>query len=489
LRRQRAFSRGAAVRSADGENSVGSGHLGWRDDWLSDWEVSVGEETYQLHAVMLARASSFFRGNIRMAARGFERHSNLTELLPQSCLPAFELALDFIYSPPGADFVVPRTQALYLLKVADVLGIDSLAEAVAKDVERKFVDFAPHLMQQYFTFHLPGTDDGPVFLKVRNSLIHIIVRRFGAFLVDPVARAIMLSWPVDILAAILGVDELRVAHEDDVFDFVSDRMLLLAHGATLSGEEPVLRSVVPAGSLFSASDGEETANLTTGEADQGALLWNCVRTDYLSAEKMKDAALLGEHLGRPDIIAAAFDSLVMRASLSRRRGFPVRPRRPLLPAWVRPPMSNEIDFCFHYGDGTRFTCEEELRSRPKRIGDMVVRLLAYPAGEDNESKGFLSVFIAVVPQPTYPPGWSFNQVRYTMSCLSWLVETPPFEQTITMDFSDEEAVGWGWPNFIQEDGMDDFISPDGFVCLRAAIHADFIGQTFLRRRRVRLLDT
>merc|ERR1719323_419455 len=89
-----------------------------------------------------------------------QRSSDLTEVLPQSCHMAFEDALDFIYSENQAAFEVPASKALLLLKLADILGIGGLFDAMGRRIEAAFPAKAPLLLEQYCRFHIPGTDDG-----------------------------------------------------------------------------------------------------------------------------------------------------------------------------------------------------------------------------------------------------------------------------------------------------------------------------------------
>merc|ERR1719487_1258598 len=96
------------------------------------------------------------------------------------------------------------------------------------------------------------------------------------------------------------------------------------------------------------------------------------------------------------------------------------PRHPILPSGVPPPISTEIDFCFHYTRATEFACGEALRSFPKRIGDLVLRLLVFPAGTDTGvARGSLSIFMEAVPQPHWPRDWEFPNIRYAIQCIRW----------------------------------------------------------------------
>ena len=68
----------------------------------------------------------------------------------------------------------------------------------------------------------------------------------------------------------------------------------------------------------------------------------------------------------------------------------------------------------------QYACGEALRSQPKRIGDVVLRVLVFPAGTDTGvARGSLSVFLEAVPQPTWPRDWEFANIRYAIACIRW----------------------------------------------------------------------
>merc|ERR1719203_1467002 len=116
------------------------------------------------------------------------RGSDLTEVLPQSCHAAFEDALDFIYSENQSGFEAPASKALLLLKIADILGIGGLFDAMGRRIEAAFPATAPLLLEQYCRFHIAGTDDGAALRKIREGAVELIVQKFQPFLPNPEMR-------------------------------------------------------------------------------------------------------------------------------------------------------------------------------------------------------------------------------------------------------------------------------------------------------------
>merc|ERR1719382_12214 len=114
-----------------------------------------------------------------------KKGSDLTEVLPLSCHAAFEDALDFIYSENQSGFEAPASKALLLLKIADILGIGGLFDAMGLRIESAFSETAPLLLEQYCRFHIPGTDDGAALRRIREGAVTLIVQKFQPFLANP----------------------------------------------------------------------------------------------------------------------------------------------------------------------------------------------------------------------------------------------------------------------------------------------------------------
>ncbi|CAL1146789.1 unnamed protein product [Cladocopium goreaui] len=470
--------------------SGGSGSmtsLSWRDARFSDWTVQVGEKFYHLHAFLLARASLFFESHMSIAARaeqGNAKGSDLTEVLPTSCHSAFEDALDFMYSENQAAFEAPASKALLLLKIADILQISSLFEAMGRRIEAAFEDTAPLLLEQYCRFHIPGTDDGAALRQIRDGAVDLIVRKFQPFLTNAEMKTALLRLPARVLVEILQADELLVASEDVVFDFVLSRL----HGELESDgpNGPNEKDPRP-------SDGEKasTPERQDGEdSDDEEALWDQVRWAFLSSTKFAQALALGNSLLKPEVTQRALTVRTTRFDLGGAEAFgsmgymnSLVPRRPILPPGVPPPTSTEIDFCFHYAHSEQYACGEALRSQPKRIGDVVLRVLVFPAGTDTGvARGSLSVFLEAVPQPSWPRDWEFANIRYGIACIRWPSgsgETWAAKKKSDLWTFKANRLDRGWHDFLAPGEIHRYLGPDGFVCIRGSLEQECLGRAFL----------
>ncbi|CAE7740529.1 trim71 [Symbiodinium pilosum] len=451
----------------------------------------VGEKTYHLHAFLLASLLSLApMSHFGMASRAESdgkaaKGSDLSEVLPQSCHGAFEDALDFMYSENQAAFEAPASKALLLLKIADILGINSLFDAMGRRIEAAFADTAPLLLEQYCRFHIPGTDDGAALRQIRDGAVDLIVKKFQPFVTNSDMKTALLRLPARVLAEILNADELLVESEDAVFDFVLDRLQLGesaelegGHGAESSSTEPVETGKASTSRLDYMDESDEEA------------LWDEVRWAYLSSRKFAQALALHKTLLKPQVTLRALTARAARFDLGGAEAFAtlghqsIVPRKPILPPGVPPPSSTEIDFCFHYAHSEQYACGQALRSQPKRIGDVVLRVLVFPAGTDTGvARGSLSVFLEAVPQPHWPRDWEFANIRYGIACMKWPSgggETcpAPKKKSDLWTFK-ANRLDRGWHDFLAPGEIHRFLGPDGFVCIRGSLEQECLGRAFL----------
>eukprot|EP00929_Paragymnodinium_shiwhaense_P063956 TRINITY_DN32001_c0_g1_i1.p1 TRINITY_DN32001_c0_g1~~TRINITY_DN32001_c0_g1_i1.p1 ORF type:complete len:624 (-),score=114.34 TRINITY_DN32001_c0_g1_i1:184-2055(-) len=512
--------------------------LSWRDGRFSDWTVKLGDSVYNLHGFILARASSFFESHMSMHARqqsdgtstGF-RGSDLTTVLPVSCYCAFEDALDFIYSENQAGFEAPPAKALLLLKIANILMISGLFNAMHKSIQESFEEMAPLLLEQYCRFHIPGTDDGDALGEIREHAVELVVKKLQPFLAIQTMRNALLQLPPDMLADILARDELRVACEDTVFDFVVMRLREASSRANMPAcsssssncdappaspalpppppppvaSEPGCSSAQSSGAAASASSGDAgSLGIMSGNtnlidscavlalpetAADEEVLWLKIRWQYLSAHKFAAALNLGQRGMLPShILAHALQSRIAQLDIGGAEAFGsvyshVGPRSPILPDGVPPPTSMEIDFAFHVASEDQYACGDALRSQPKLIGDLVLRLLVFPCGTDTGvARGSVSVFLEAVPQRSWPRDWEFANIRYAISCVRW--PTTATEAWHAKRKSDvwtfkPHRLDRGWHDFLSPGEIHRYIGPDGFVCLRGSVEPESLGRAFL----------
>ena len=454
-----------------------------------DWTVQVGDKFYKLHAFLLARASLFFESHMSIAARteqGNAKGSDLTEVLPTSCHSAFEDALDFMYSENQAAFEAPASKALLLLKIADILQISSLFEAMGRRIEAAFEDTAPLLLEQYCRFHIPGTDDGAALRQIRDGAVELIVRKFQPFLTNSEMKTALLRLPARVLVEILDADELLVASEDVVFDFVLSRLQLEelpdSDGPNDKDPSPQTSDNGDKASPSAHQDGEDS--------DDEEALWDRVRWAFLSSTKFAQALALGKSLLKPEVTQRALTARTTRFDLGGAEAFSsmtymgsLVSRRPILPPGVPPPTSTEIDFCFHYAHSEQYACGEALRSQPKRIGDVVLRVLVFPAGTDTGvARGSLSVFLEAVPQPSWPKDWEFANIRYGIACIRWPSgsgETWAAKKKSDLWTFKANRLDRGWHDFLAPGEIGRYLGPDGFVCIRGSLEQECLGRAFL----------
>jgi len=315
-------------------------------------------------------------------------------------------------------------------------------------------------------------------------------------------RTAMLRLPAGVLAEILEADELRVAGEDIVFDFVAARLQgavvegrggadVTASGSGAGADDAPEEGTGGAVSSRRSADGSECSPLPDRDDDL-ELLWKRVRWANLSVGKFAEALSLGRRLLRPEVALDALTAGIARSDLSGTQAFAamgahsfalVPPRRPILPPGVPPPTSTEIDFCFHYAHAEQFMCGDALRSQPKRIGDMVLRVLVFPAGTDTGvAKGSLSVFLEAAPQPRWPPDWEFTNIRYAIACIRWPTgsgETWAAKRKSDLWTFKAARLDRGWHDFLAPGEIHKYLGPDGFVCIRGSLEPKCLGRTFL----------
>jgi len=158
-------------------------------------------------------------------------------------------------------------------------------------------------------------------------------------------------------------------------------------------------------------------------------------------------------------------------------------RQAILPPGVPQPLSTEIDFCFHYTGPEQYACGEAIRSQPKRIGDVVLRVLVFPSGTDTGvARGSLSIFLEAVPQVCWPRDWEFASVRYAIACFRWPTgsgETWAAKRKGDLWTFKANRLDRGWHDFLSPGEVHRYLGPEGFICIRGAIEPECLPRCFL----------
>lgn len=431
----------------------------WREGRFSDWVVNIGSMKYPLHAFTLARASLFFENQMEQQSQlpgGSKRETDLTDVLPESCWGVFDTLLDFLYSDNQAFFEIPASKALLLLKSADILGMPKLFECAKGRVVEEIEENAPILSEQFCSFHVPGSQDSAM-LQVVEECVRLIIERFQSYLARPDCRESLLRLPQDILLDILGHDDLAVASEDDVGDFM----------------------VAYTKQQCSASDLSRINDL-----------WRCVRWSHLGVKKFNDLVTVAQGLLSSEILVEAYTCRLRDRELqSNSPGMPSRrtlqtlKKRIVRPPEIPPPSSTDIDFCIYFGDSDRFALGQSLRSEPLWVGDLVLRVLVFPCGTNTGvAHGSLSVFLEAVPQSHWPPDWEFSQIKYSIVCYRWPApnaDRRPLKRKVDTWTFRSSKLDRGWHDFLQPSEVKKFVSPSGFLLIRGSIEASCLSRTFL----------
>lgn len=440
--------------------------LSWRDGKWSNWTVLLGDKCYRLHTFNLARASLFFESTMNFTAnQGSDKfETDLSSVLPHACWASFESSLDFIYCDDQCAFKIDPASALYVFKIADILGIARLFEAAKCTIEQSFTHWAPTFLEQCTQL---GKDEGQQdeHLKIiRETSQRLLVTRFQPYFFQAETRAPLLNLPENVIAEILADDDLAAKNEDIVFEFV-DKYTAMHPGRIA--------------------------------------LWSHVRWFYLTPTCLEQACE-ATNLS-PQATRSLMQSMARRVSKgefssSSTLQWPlteIKPRarlRPELPL----PGPHEIEFIFFYGDlGLGHRANDEITSGPesflqgnsirspcKRVGDFVFRLLVFPAGSrTGVASGSLSVFLEAVPQPDWPEDWEFPSVRYRISCYHLPEACQKQSAKTKTDCWTFKAskVDRGWHDFIGPTELDSFMSPSGFVCLRGSISNESLSRMWLNR--------
>lgn len=263
--------------------------------------------------------------------------------------------------------------------------------------------------------------------------------------------ASLLRLPTDVLQELLGSDQLVIAHEDIVFDIV-----LKLQERTDSGKQ---------------------------------YLWSCVRWAYLSANTWR--AILEER--PPSLDPQTFEgALITRLSHVDRALFrhsessclKSRSQSKKLPTRIQKCLKENnawnlqegqfIKYCMYAGDGSQFKKGDAFYSDQVMFGPMIVaRLKVYPQGAAVDTSIGFSVVFEIVPQPSWPKNWKFENTAYTIVCWGGQVDVVKTDKFTFQQRRDDGGDGTdrGWHDLISWKDMG-LYTCDGFLHLGAAVKLD-----------------
>lgn len=225
----------------------------WRTGEHSDWTLTVGDQEYKVHKVIVAtgeRASAFLAAAFRKHLGDADEHTDLTSLLPKQCWAHFEAVLDFIYSEK---LEIKANSWGPLVKMADVLQMGTLYTKCIEEgnsflSSEEAEKHAPRLAIDAVELQLGG--------NLQDEVIQIAVDLMATCFKGLKTKDLVMQ-PVEVLQSLLSRDDLEIDNEDAIFD------LLVELSKTLS-----------------------KAHME--------LLWRCCRLQRLSSARVLEVALINE---------------------------------------------------------------------------------------------------------------------------------------------------------------------------------------------------
>mmetsp|Transcript_22109 Transcript_22109/g.51977 ORF Transcript_22109/g.51977 Transcript_22109/m.51977 type:complete len:463 (+) Transcript_22109:54-1442(+) len=367
----------------------------WRTGEHSDWTLTVGDQEYKVHKVIVAtgeRASAFLAAAFRKHLGDADEHTDLTSLLPKQCWGHFEAVLDFIYSEK---LEIKANSWGPLVKMADVLQMGTLYTKCIEEgnsflSSEEAEKHAPRLAIDAVELQLGG--------RLQDEVIQIAVDLMAACFKGLKTKDLVMQ-PVEVLQSLLGRDDLEIDNEDAIFD------LLVELSRTLS----------------------------KGHME---LLWRCCRLQRLSSARVLEVALINEIPKSAVVWALAHRS---------------PPPRPVAPPWAAPWASNlqprGREIVFVVPNAKSYAPKSNVRSESHRLLDRFSwRLLIFPGGtanpESKSSSGTTGAFVELVPDADIDE-WTVNNIKYWITLVNWKDERTNVNKEHKFHFSHTE-VDNGW---------------------------------------------
>eukprot|EP00929_Paragymnodinium_shiwhaense_P054812 TRINITY_DN27478_c0_g1_i1.p1 TRINITY_DN27478_c0_g1~~TRINITY_DN27478_c0_g1_i1.p1 ORF type:complete len:453 (+),score=89.23 TRINITY_DN27478_c0_g1_i1:98-1456(+) len=352
----------------------------WRSGEYSDWKLTLGDKEYAIHKIIVStgnRCSLFLRACFRKHCDDKDI-TDLSELLPKVCWEHFDSLLDFIYD---VDIAITPNAWGALLKMSDVLQVRLL--------RRSCCEAASDLISS--PIHSPRIVSDAVKLKVGAEVeqqaiqiaVDVMVPNFSMYESKDLAML-----PDEVFQQILRRDDLEMADEDALFD------LLLGL------------------SSLSASGGSEACPANVAE------LWKCCRFHNLSPDRTVRILTI------PEIPKEAVVWALTQKAASALFRSPSTP--PTGCGWCPEGAHKERgrELTFFVPNPLSYAIKKSVRSVPRQLTQFFKwRLLVFPQGtEQTGNPKQPAAFLELVPEQAVRAGWTFRNVKYSITLVNWLDE-------------------------------------------------------------------
>jgi len=390
----------------------------WRTGEHSDWVLVLGAKEYTIHKVIVAtgeRASAFLAASFRKHC-GEKERTDLTDLVPQSCWPHFEALLDYVYH--GDDIEVSVDSWGPYMKIADILQIRALyTKCVEVGADLISHDTAPRVVADAVELELGGE----LQQQVVQIAVDVMAQHFSSY-----THKDLHGLPLPVFESLLQRDDLEVANEDQVFDFLIN------------------------------------ASKDLGDAEMQRL-WRCCRLHALSHER---TLLIMQVDAIPK--AAVVWALAQRGPTT---GKPV-PNPDWATDWLAATGPRGREITFLVPNPAAYANKRHLRSAAHQLCEKFKwRLLVFPLGtESTGNPRQVAAFVEVVPETSVEAGWSLRRVKYTITLVNWADERKNITKEHIFDFSNSEVDnGWhrGWVTPEALTASNGWLNENSEVCFRA----------------------
>jgi len=200
----------------------------WRNGKLSDWMLQLQDKTYPIHRFVFGqgpRCSSFLAKAFNAHAFGSagKATTNLTDLIPWCCEGRiFETALDFAYS--GKLEKCSAFDLVCLCRVGDALQMRALLDATVERLNQPETLLGEAAFDVVAALTQLGNTGESLQKQLQEAAAEAIALQFSDYTVDKLA-----TLPTSFMEILLDRKDLKVIHEDDLFELVLKKASAAAH--------------------------------------------------------------------------------------------------------------------------------------------------------------------------------------------------------------------------------------------------------------------